>query len=60
MKTNKQMNAARKAVSQSVETNNDRSFLHQVAIDSLLSNGMDKRIVSEMAQSAMLDVLLGS
>lgn len=59
MTTTKQMNAARKAVTTAAKENQDRSYLHQVAINSLLANGMDMRIVSEMAQAAMLDVICG-
>jgi hypothetical protein len=59
MTTTQQMNAARKAVKNEIKSNQDLSHLHQVAIDSLIENGMKACIVTEMAQSAMLDVVCG-
>ncbi len=59
MTTTQQMNAARKAVKSAINSNPDRSHLHQVAVDSLLANGMKACIVVDMAQSAMLDVVCG-
>lgn len=59
MTTTKQMNSARKAVKSAATSNPDKSYLHRIAIESLTANGMDIRIVTEMAQAAMLDVILG-
>jgi hypothetical protein len=59
MTTAQQMNAARKSVKNAMKSNQDRTHLHQVAIDSLVANGMNACVVTEMAQSAMLDVICG-
>lgn len=59
MTTNQQMNHARREVRHAMRTNQDRSHLHQVAINALLSVGIVESIVSEMATCAMLDVTCG-